>query len=794
MRTAFLLLFTPIFSFANAQMDNENRNQNIERETASVTWIGGSGTGTQKTSWNRAGNWSSNSIPNASSDVLIPSGSYMPVVTNATLASCRNLTLDTTATLTVSTSSSGSLSVYGGIVNNGFILYSVSPSNTTQYLQLYGVNTSLGGNGTWSNTPCYFNSGSTYTISDNISFSNFYLDDNSTLSFAANIVNITKSLVQKGTWNLNTSQVNFSGDDGTVPSAMTPNYPDLKESLFNAGSSTFSYSSNSGTKTQYITAAHYYNLNVNSNGTCKTPLGYFTSASTSKIYCNDLVLQQGTNTVTSGYIYLYAPLVVAGNLTIGSGCTLDANDHISTTAANTTDNPIYLSGSWINNGIFINGFLNGIENNASTVLYARSLVFTGSSDVYIKGSSVTSFYNFRVQKSNSAKVIISEDSVTINNIFFLDSGVVDLGANSLWVSNSNVNSIQRNKGYCLSENTEMKGRLKRCILNNFNVTYEFPFGYQGKYIPFSFRLSEGYVNSLSVATYHADHMHPYPPKVSSIFNTSHSRSDSAYMVHRYWEVERNGSGKADICFTYADTEVPDDPTGYHGNEDKLKAQLHEIDEAGKENWLKSSAVGDSQGYSPDSNTVWVNGVSSFSSWAIVKGDSPLPVGMLSLKAISEKSSIKLAWCTGTEINNDHFEIKKYVNGQKFFLGKVRGAINSATRHYYLFEDAFPSQGENCYELYQSDVDGNLSMGGTACADVGEDQDLLIERSEHSLRILYHSRSCDKVIIRIIDTFGKVITEKEEEEKIDCVVYPIREGLYILNINDNGNILNRKIFF
>jgi C1A family cysteine protease len=74
--------------------------------------------GSVSNDWNLAANWTPASIPNASSDVLIPGISIKPVVNQglATPAVCKNLTIETDGSVTLNTDKA--LTVYGTLTNN----------------------------------------------------------------------------------------------------------------------------------------------------------------------------------------------------------------------------------------------------------------------------------------------------------------------------------------------------------------------------------------------------------------------------------------------------------------------------------------------------------------------------------------------------------------------------------------------------------------------------------------------------------------------------------------------------
>ena len=77
--------------------DGEVEDYRINITISTVTW-----TGTISSDWNDGTNWSGNSVPGASVDVVIPTGvTNSPVISAGTNAECHDITIQTGATLTV---------------------------------------------------------------------------------------------------------------------------------------------------------------------------------------------------------------------------------------------------------------------------------------------------------------------------------------------------------------------------------------------------------------------------------------------------------------------------------------------------------------------------------------------------------------------------------------------------------------------------------------------------------------------------------------------------------------------
>ena len=78
----------------------------------SYTWNGNA----HDNNWFTPGNWDSNAVPDDVSHAIIPPAAYQPTINGATLAQCRDLTIQTGAIVTIGTG--GSITVNGNLANN----------------------------------------------------------------------------------------------------------------------------------------------------------------------------------------------------------------------------------------------------------------------------------------------------------------------------------------------------------------------------------------------------------------------------------------------------------------------------------------------------------------------------------------------------------------------------------------------------------------------------------------------------------------------------------------------------
>ncbi len=87
------------------------------------------------------------------------------------------------------------------------------------------------------------------------------------------------------------------------------------------------------------------------------------------------------------------------------------------------------------------------------------------------------------------------------------------------------------------------------------------------------------------------------------------------------------------------------------------------------------------------------------------GSTTLPVEITSFNAIAQNNKVMLNWITGSELNNQYFEIEKSINGNQYEpIGRVAGKGTTSQTNSYSFTDHAPLAMINYYRLKQVDID------------------------------------------------------------------------------------------
>jgi hypothetical protein len=109
-----------------------------------------------------------------------------------------------------------------------------------------------------------------------------------------------------------------------------------------------------------------------------------------------------------------------------------------------------------------------------------------------------------------------------------------------------------------------------------------------------------------------------------------------------------------------------------------------------------------------SNTLFWNGVTSFSRYTALRFDTPLPVTFVKTDAqVIDNKKILITFSTAQEVNNDYFVVESSNDGITFEeIGIVKGAGTSNKLSVYTFESTLTQHVY--YRIKQVDYDGQFA--------------------------------------------------------------------------------------
>lgn len=181
----------------------------------------------------------------------------------------------------------------------------------------------------------------------------------------------------------------------------------------------------------------------------------------------------------------------------------------------------------------------------------------------------------------------------------------------------------------------------------------------------------------------------------------------------------------------------------------------------------------------------------FANWVASLPNSPLPVTLTEFKIsrVSE-TSISLTWSTASELNFDHFEVEKSVDGKVFTsFGIVQGHGTSNVKHEYEFVDYAPLIGKNYYRLTSVDFDGYTESFKVIAADFVSSKSISIYPNPligDALHIDLNFEEGNETLITITDSHGGLILSKRTTESKTSLPLSLESGVYIVSAI-NGSI-------
>lgn len=182
---------------------------------------------------------------------------------------------------------------------------------------------------------------------------------------------------------------------------------------------------------------------------------------------------------------------------------------------------------------------------------------------------------------------------------------------------------------------------------------------------------------------------------------------------------------------------------------------------------------------------------------------PLPIELLSFTASYNGSTVDLKWATASEINNDHYDIERSVDGNNFEkIIYVKGAGNSTSLINYAVTDKNPLNGLSYYRLRQTDFDGAFSLSKNVAVRIAGDQLSLAyvygnaSLSQVCFQLLNPDNS--KLKVEVVDALGRLIVSKNievlTEDEIKLNTPSLRNGWYTFRLSSDSFVANVKFFY
>ena len=183
--------------------------------------------------------------------------------------------------------------------------------------------------------------------------------------------------------------------------------------------------------------------------------------------------------------------------------------------------------------------------------------------------------------------------------------------------------------------------------------------------------------------------------------------------------------------------------------------------------------------------------------------SVLPIELLEFEAECENENVILRWSTGSEINNDYFDVEKSVDGISFSsIGIINGSGNSNNIINYSYNDYELESGMSYYRLKQVDFNGQFGYSGIVgfqkCYDIEGGIINTFYNTSNQFVVDYMFSKSKKVSLALYDVQGKRIIEKEimfdqNQNQIKIPIYKMLDNaIYMVRIISDDSVYTKKI--
>jgi hypothetical protein len=176
-------------------------------------------------------------------------------------------------------------------------------------------------------------------------------------------------------------------------------------------------------------------------------------------------------------------------------------------------------------------------------------------------------------------------------------------------------------------------------------------------------------------------------------------------------------------------------------------------------------------------------------------DTVLPVKLISFDASKENTIVQLNWASTEEVNSDHFEIQRSMNGKDWAaIGKVAAAGDTRAIQKYAFTDKAPSNGENLYRLKMIDRDETFAYSRIQSATfVGLAESDLSVYPNPTVDVLKIRDYSQVTKVSIFDMNGKAVLESGASKTGEISVHNLTSGMYLVRVSRaNGLTSSQKI--
>ena len=238
--------------------------------------------------------------------------------------------------------------------------------------------------------------------------------------------------------------------------------------------------------------------------------------------------------------------------------------------------------------------------------------------------------------------------------------------------------------------------------------------------------------------------------------------------YEYWQINRVTGGNANVNLNWdvAKIPFPNYPLG------SIRAGYYN---AG----LWTNYNGSATGNPLVSGNITSSVMSSFGNFAIASISATLPLNFLATYAYKKPAYTIVEWKTSDEVNVDHFEIERSLDGHTFIkIGTVKSHTTPGIGD-YTFNDNFSQEGKVYYRIRSVDIDGKFILSRVVTVTGGaENNDLFTVTNPVSSRIYIN------VISLPAGNYNYRLTGENGQDIQSGVLNIGGSGTYTITLNGN----------
>lgn len=176
--------------------------------------------------------------------------------------------------------------------------------------------------------------------------------------------------------------------------------------------------------------------------------------------------------------------------------------------------------------------------------------------------------------------------------------------------------------------------------------------------------------------------------------------------------------------------------------------------------------------------------------------SVMPVVFVNFYVSKENNDIKISWSTASEINNDHFEVERSIDGINFIsIATIKAVGNSSTITNYSFVDKKMNSATAFYRIKQVDINGSTTY--TAIASIKNNQAGATEifAANRNVTVRFNTPQ-SSASINVYSINGQVVLHQtfSQANYISFGLKNTMPGVYVIQVIDQDkNISSKKLF-